>query len=445
MLNSSESVKVTGHLLVVDDTPDNVRLLSKMLTLQGYQVRGTISGRIALQSARREPPDLILLDILMPEMDGYEVCRQLKSDAGTCHIPVIFISALEEASDKVKAFEAGGVDYITKPFQAQEVLARIKHQLTIQQQRQQLVNQNQQLAIALHQAQLYQVAQAQVEELARLNRLKDDFLSSMSHELRTPISNVQMATQMLALLLERVKLEDVDRAQVVQWLKIVQDECNREIDLVNDILDLSHLDAETEPLTLTTLDLTTWIPHLAESFEIRIRNQHQTLKIQLPPDLPALTTDFTDLERILVELLDNACKYTPPGGTIAITAQRLGPEGLGDRRTQPPSFNSSLAPSDGPPLGQPYLLLCVSNFGVEIPLVEHDRIFDKFYRIPNDDPWKYEGTGLGLALVKKRVQRLAGTIDVSSAEGKTTFSLKLPLTRIASKVESRFGMTDHQS
>lgn len=121
-----------GNILIVDDIPDNLRLLSTILTARGYEVGKARNGQMALISAKTDPPDLILLDINMPNMDGYEVCQHLKYDAQTKHIPVIFISALDEVWDKVKAFNVGGVDYITKPFQDEEVLARVANQLKIQ-------------------------------------------------------------------------------------------------------------------------------------------------------------------------------------------------------------------------------------------------------------------------------------------------------------------------
>ncbi|MEG3437535.1 diguanylate cyclase [Pannus brasiliensis CCIBt3594] len=133
------------NILIVDDTPDNLRLLTKMLESRGYTIRKSLNGRMALQAARRDPPDLILLDITMPDMNGYEVCQRLKASEITAHIPIIFISALDRTTDKVRAFELGGQDYITKPFQELEVLMRVKNQLLIQHQNQQLLVQNQRL------------------------------------------------------------------------------------------------------------------------------------------------------------------------------------------------------------------------------------------------------------------------------------------------------------
>lgn len=132
-------------ILIVDDTPDNLRLLARILESQGYVVRKSLNGRMALQAAQRDPPDLILLDITMPEMSGYEICQQLKASEATVNIPIIFISALDQINDKVRAFELGGQDYITKPFQELEVLLRVRNQLLIHQQHQQLIAQNQRL------------------------------------------------------------------------------------------------------------------------------------------------------------------------------------------------------------------------------------------------------------------------------------------------------------
>jgi PAS domain S-box-containing protein len=134
-----------GDILIIDDTPENLHLLTNLLTAQGYKVRSVTRGKTGLRGAQAAAPDLILLDINMPEMDGYEVCQQLKADPRTAEIPVIFISALEDALDKVRAFSVGGVDYITKPFQIAEVIARVEHHLTIRRLQQQLQAQNTQL------------------------------------------------------------------------------------------------------------------------------------------------------------------------------------------------------------------------------------------------------------------------------------------------------------
>jgi len=144
-----------GNILIVDDLIENLRFLTDILTKQGYKVRSVTNGRMALRTVRNNPPDVILLDIKMPDIDGYQVCSTLKADEETSDIPIIFLSALNEVFDKVKAFQVGGVDYITKPFQPEEVVARIKTQLTIQDQKHQLrqqIEQHQQTAEILYQS-----------------------------------------------------------------------------------------------------------------------------------------------------------------------------------------------------------------------------------------------------------------------------------------------------
>lgn len=152
-----------GNILLVDDTPNNLRLLSAMLTEQGYEVRRVIDGQMALKTAQANPPDLILLDIRMPNMSGYEVCQHLKAIATTRDIPVIFISALDEVLDKVKAFAVGGIDYITKPFSEEEVFARVENALTIRHLQQQLQEQQHHLTHAQQHAEQLAVRLQQSE------------------------------------------------------------------------------------------------------------------------------------------------------------------------------------------------------------------------------------------------------------------------------------------
>ncbi|MBW4582906.1 MAG: response regulator [Tildeniella nuda ZEHNDER 1965/U140] len=579
-MNQHHEIATKKNILVVDDMPDNLRVLSALLSRQGYAVRKVLNGKLALKAVEAALPDLILLDIRMAEMDGYELCQQLKALPQVREIPVIFLSALDSVFDKVKAFQVGGVDYITKPFQAEEVLARVEHQLTIrtlQQQLQQysldleaqvqtrtaqlqlafdfeatlkritdrvrdsldetqilqaavqelaiavgvrscnaaLYNLEQhsakvlyeyaasltpiqgrvlqmdnfeegysqllqgqyfqfcsllpnpqrgrvamlacpivddqgvlgdlwlispseyvfteqdirlvqqvanQCAIALRQSRLCQALQAQVSELEQLNQLKDDFLSTVSHELRTPMANIKMAIHMLEISLKRAEpglntmLQQDDQAPeplqtqhqewqtqtqpkaaaVDRYLQILHDECQREIDLITNLLDLTRLDAEAESLTLTTIALATWIPVIAEPFSDRAASQQQRLQLNITPDLPALTTEQSYLERILTELLNNACKYTPAGESIVVATQK--------------TVNG--------------LQISVTNTGVEIPEREQARVFDKFYRIPHHDPWKRGGTGLGLALVKKLVDCLGANIELESAKEATTFKVQ---------------------
>lgn len=177
-------------ILIVDDTPNSLRLLSTMLIQQGYEVRSVTSGANALMGIPGQKPDLILLDIQMPEMDGYEVCQHLKADSDTCDIPIIFISALNEAFDKVKAFAVGGMDYITKPFQVEEVLARVQHHLTLRKLQIQLQVRNAQLQQVetdlLRSLEQERSLNQQIEAMAILeerHRIARDLHDSLGHSL----------------------------------------------------------------------------------------------------------------------------------------------------------------------------------------------------------------------------------------------------------------------
>lgn len=251
-----------------------------------------------------------------------------------------------------------------------------------------------QCAIALRQARLHQATQAQLTALEELNQLKDDFLSTVSHELRTPMSNMKMAIHML-------KATSNPERQA-RYLNILQSECSREIELINDLLDLQRLEASSYALSLSTVELQTYLTTLVEPFWSRTQERQQTFTIELPPKLTAIAADQSTLERVLAELLNNACKYTPPGGAIRLSVRQVVNEHSQKLET----------------------IFTVRN-QAQIPASELPRIFDKFYRVPEGDRWKQGGTGLGLALVQRLVTELGGTIQVDSRENWTTFTVIL--------------------
>lgn len=263
-----------------------------------------------------------------------------------------------------------------------------------------------QCAIAIRQARLYQAAQSQVEELERLNNLKDDFLSTVSHELRTPVTSMRVALQLLGVTLRQehdleAELEKpkAEQHRIVRYYQILQEECEREISLINDLLDLQRLDGGNHPIHPTELVLREWLASIVNGFYARAKNRDQDISIVLSPDVSSLTSDSASLERVIAELLNNACKYTPPGGQITLEVL--------------PQANDRIR-------------FNIRNTGVEIPESELPRIFDKFYRVPSADPWKQGGTGLGLALVQRLLVHLKSEIQVSSGDDQTCFSFDLP-------------------
>jgi PAS domain S-box-containing protein len=254
-----------------------------------------------------------------------------------------------------------------------------------------------QCAIAIRQARLYQAAQAQVEDLAKLNQLKDDFVSAVSHELRTPMTNMKMAIKMLQL--------SSTAEQRQRYLEILQSECKREIELINDLLDLQRLEAACYSLSLgEAIDLQEWLPNLVEPFFTRTAERGQILQVELSPDMPSILSDRAGLGRAIAELLNNACKYTPSGGAIVLRVSQ-------QSRQQHPEQLSTI--------------FTISN-QAEIPTSEIPHLFEKFYRGTKADVGQQGGTGLGLALIQKLIEQMGGTIVVESSNGWTTFRVELP-------------------
>jgi len=262
----------------------------------------------------------------------------------------------------------------------------------------------------------------QMQELERLNQLKDDFLSTVSHELRTPLANMKMSIQMLEVVLNQQGLlteSNPDRNRTVRYLEILRNQCNQELALVNDLLNLQHLNASTYTFTRTLIELESWILDILEGFQERIQSNQQRLQANVSSDMEPIVFDEPSLVRILSELLNNACKYTPVGETITVSATILKPGNEAERDETQAAISSSR--------GSHFFQINVCNSGVELPMEEQDRIFEPFYRIPRSDLRNQGGTGLGLALVKKLVNHLGGSIQAESGSGQTCFIVELPI------------------
>ncbi|MEN9221022.1 MAG: GAF domain-containing protein [Thermostichus sp. BF3_bins_97] len=253
-----------------------------------------------------------------------------------------------------------------------------------------------------------------MQELQQLNRLKDDFLSTVSHELRTPMANMKMSIHLLRLVLEDLQVASSPHwAKAERYLGILQQECARETELINDLLDLQRLESGVQRLQWEWISLRQWLPSVLKPFEMRTQQRQQSLSLTLDPAVHQICTDCSSLGRILAELLNNACKYSPPSAQIHLQVSPA-----------PPA--ASPLGSDSPLL-TPAVSFAVTNTGVEIPVDQQERIFDKFYRIPAGDPWRQGGTGLGLALIRQMVLRLKGAIQVSSGNNQTCFRVDLPI------------------
>ncbi|MFB2839001.1 response regulator [Floridanema evergladense] len=394
------SVGHKGNILIVDDTPENLQVLSATLTDSGYKVRGVINGKMALRAARSAQPDLILLDIRMPDINGYQVCEQLKADSTTLGIPVIFISASDEVLDKVKAFQVGGVDYVTKPFHVEEVLARVEHQLTIKRLQKQLIAQNQQL-----QEEIVERKKAE-EAAAAASKAKTEFLANMSHELRTPLNAILGFTQVMM----RDSMLSSDQAEN---LRIINRSGEHLLALINDVLELSKIESGAVSLDESSFDFYRLLDGLEEMFQIKAERKRLEMRLIVPPEVPQyIRTDEKKLRSCLINLLGNAIKFTQYGSiTLRVNVASENNFSLHKQSCR--------------------LEFEVEDTGVGIAPEEIDSLFDAFVQTESGKK-SAEGTGLGLTITRKFVQLLGGNISVSSVLSKGTvfkFDIKISLAK----------------
>ena len=368
---TSEETTSKGNVLIVDDTPANLQLLAGLLRERGYKPRPVLSGKLALQAAATTPPELILLDVNMPEMDGYAVCAQLKRDQKLKDIPVIFISALTETLDKVKAFQAGGVDYVTKPFDAEEVCARVQTHLTLRQ-----------LQIDL---------QHRFEELQRLQGLRDGLVHMIVHDLRTPLTSVMGYMD----LLRSDPSASLEHRQMC--VDAAYDGSAQMAEMISSLLDVNRLEAGEMPIDRQTVDLTDIAASAVGSLGgLTIgRNVRQVA----PEGGVSSSCDPALIRRVISNLLGNALKFTPESGSITITVTRAG--------------------------GQPRVEVADTGYGIPADFL--GRVFDKFSQSGEGRARKRYSSGLGLAFCKLAVEAHGGTIGVDSEVGKgSRFWFQLP-------------------
>jgi signal transduction histidine kinase len=391
-MRNSQNRVFKADILIVDDTIPNLELLSKMLTGEGYKVRAVPSGAMALTAAQSAPPDLVLLDIAMPDLDGYEVCLRLKDDDRTRNIPILFISALDDEMDKVRAFEVGGVDYIIKPFQAAEVVARIETHLNLQRLQDRLSRTNAQLLAANE-----QFIQARDEAL-RANQAKSVFLANMSHELRTPLNAILGYTELLQ--------EEVESAGLEQYasdLKKIHNAGMYLITLVNDILDLAKIEAGKTVFRVTTFDVKQVVMSVLTTERTAIEKNNNAFTTEIDPTLSKMMGDETKVQQILFNLLSNAAKFTSNGEV---------------------SFNARQIETNG----KLEIEFRVADTGIGMSPEQIEKLFDPFVQADESITTTYGGTGLGLALTKQLCQLMGGSIQVSSVLNVgTTFVVNLPL------------------
>ncbi|MCP4109440.1 MAG: response regulator [Desulfobacteraceae bacterium] len=388
------------RILIVDDHIDNLRVLSDILKKQGCKVRSLRKGRAVFSSVLESPPDIILLDIMMPDMHGYDVCKQLKADERTRDIPVIFISALHETKEKIRAFSAGGVDYVTKPFHTEEVAARINSHLMMQRLHDELREKNTLLESEIAERMRMEEELRQAKESAEAaNQAKGAFLANMSHELRTPMNSILGYAQILR---RSRNLADSEK----KGLDVIHRSGNHLLTLINDILDIAKAEAGKLELSPGPINLYDLMGGVADIMHMAAHQKNIRFVSDFPDNLPAFVqADEKRLRQILLNLLGNAVKFTKNGSVT-----------LKIRTPVPDSERISLK-------------FEVTDTGIGMSPEEIERVFRPFEQA-GDEKNRVQGTGLGLAITRQLVSLMGGEIHAESKYGNGSvfrFEIALPV------------------
>lgn len=294
------------RILIVDDLPKNIQVLGKLLTAQNREIAYALSGSEALQLIENNLFDLILLDIMMPEMDGFEVCEILKNNPTTAEIPVIFLTAKTETDHVLKGFELGGQDYITKPFNTAELLARINTHLELVKNKKQLINYSHNLEeiVAERTAEL-QIANKQ---LSQLEKAKSDFLSIISHELRTPLNGIIGITELLSQALKDEEQRD--------YLDYLSGASKRLLRFSETALLITSLQSNNQKVELFEVSVKMLIEMLVDEMAELIKDKNARIIIGIKDDRLLIRADGELLRKSLGILIENALSKLPSGGTI---------------------------------------------------------------------------------------------------------------------------------
>jgi two-component system sensor histidine kinase/response regulator len=371
-----------GRLLVVDDEQANRDVLSRRLERQGYSVATVAGGREALETLRAQAFDLVLLDIMMPWMDGYEVLRQLKADEALRHLPVVMISALTELDSVVRCLELGAEDYLPKPFNPTLLKARVGACLEKKRAHD-------------RETQLFAKLQGSYERLQLLEKLRDDLTNMIIHDLRTPLNSMLLGLQAL----EMVGGLDEDQREI---LELTRGGGVTLAAMINDVLDISKMESGAMELQRQELTATGLVEAALKQVAAAAQEKQLRLMQQVAPGLPHFFADEAKLLRTLVNLLGNAVKFTPSAGTVTVAAQLDAPGSA--------------------------LLFSVSDTGEGIPPEAFGLIFEKFGQVSSRQRAGLPSTGLGLTFCKLAVEAHGGQIAVRSAPGEgSTFSFTLPV------------------
>ncbi len=380
-------------ILVVDDNQSAVFITCKILELQKYKTLSALDGEEALEKAADHDIDLILLDIMMPGMNGYEVCEKLKENPEKKDVPVIFITAKTDPESIAKGFKAGGVDYLTKPFKNLELQARVKTHLDLKFSRQKmyeelrerkkaeslLKKEREQLDIKVKErTKELEIAN---KELKKASKLKDEFLANMSHEFRTPLNTVLS----LADALTEGTFGQLNEKQA-KYINSIHESGKHLLSLVNDILDIAKIEAGKIDLEYTNISIHPFMNSCLRMVKQIAENKSIQIQTNINANIHGFYADERRMKQILVNLLSNAIKFTPAEKSIGIDVDKE----------------------------RDFIIFAVWDEGIGIKEGDIDQLFRPFTQIDSKLSRRYVGTGLGLALVNSLVNFHNGSIRVQS-------------------------------
>lgn len=362
-------------ILIVDDIPENVLVLRQFLRDTGFEVLVSYDGVDAIETATYAHPDLILLDIMMPNMDGFETCQKFKENDHLKDIAIIFMTALSDTEDKLKGFELGAVDYITKPFQQEEVLARINMHLTLRRLQRQLQKQN--------------------AELIQLNQEKNELLGIAAHDLKNPLAAIQSLSEFM-----QESFDNLPKEKMLKSLGIVRTSAKQMFDLVRNLLDVYVIESGKVKVTLTAIKVTPIIQSLAEEYESRAEAKAITLHFNGLDNKLVAHTDASIFHQILDNLISNAVKYSPQGKHIWVKLSQ----------------------------DEKYVCCEIRDEGPGLSEQDKQKLFGKFARLTPRPTGQEHSTGLGLFIVKKLIEAVKGRVwcETTLGEG-ATFIVEFPV------------------
>lgn len=386
-----DATHTNPRILIVDDNPKNLQVLGKNLQLEKFEIEFAINGASTFEWLEATPFDLILLDVNMPGMNGFDVCKRIRSYPRFDNMPILFITADNDKESIVKGFEAGGQDYITKPFDVKELIMRVKTHLALKTSVEKLAELN----TVLEERVMDRTSQLNKakEKAEESNRLKTAFLHNLSHELRTPMNGILG-------FLDLLKRPELDDEKKEKYIDIVQKSGQRLLNTVNDIVEIARIEAGEDMLYLSNFNLAETMNFLYDFFRPVTEEKQLTLTcIQgLDASNSMIRSDSQKITSVLTNLINNAIKFTNKGSV---------------------EFGNKVDDQN--------LVFWVKDTGIGIPEDRRDAIFERFVQADLNITRGYEGLGLGLSIIKAHVETLGGSITLESEPSKgTEFRVIIP-------------------